>query len=908
MPLAGLIPRPTAIGAPGFEPGTSCSQSRRATGLRHAPKSGEDSAMRVGRVAIRPRRRGRPRRGRPDDVRGVPRPRAAALVWALASLAPAAAAAQPVPRPAPFETLRVEMGGLRGLGGDVLEAWGPARGGFLYLGAPWGGGELGGRVELVRHAARGGTGGDLDEARALVGWARGLPLPGPFALRLGGELGVDYLRLPRDDNPLETEVVAGLAAGLSWRVTDAWSLAAGLQRRWTFTDPTLRRDAATLGLSRTFGLPRRAREALGGRPPGVSPAPPGAAPAAQPYATLPVPLPDGLRWAAVLADVSGWSTRTVDGVAVGVAPPGTPSAGAGHLAVRVDGWELPLELLGVLAPDRLPIEPGSVAGLAVRPGFAAGRPGADAVLDVTTRAVPRGLSVRLGAHGANATGDGGPRAVVVGEGPNVESLEWGYGGGFSWGGGHADVQAEGSHHRRWVSELPVFRRNFEAVDPEVRWPWVDVRRGRVAARAAAGAFRIDATAGGSRIDDFVLLPGLPREVPASSTLTAAWVRGEGDVGAGRMLGWWLGRATQGMETTENRLGRTLDWHETVSSGRVSIGRGRGGVGLTLERHASRAGVALSDDVDGRVAADAHGTLDLGASGLDLALTGSGLRHDGRWGGSASAALVHAVSGSETGLRLAGEVAPPASREGLWLAEGRGLGVLERWGIGGPSPAEPPTALRRGVVEAWHRRGDARGWAELRGRLDRAEGWWLPRLDVVTEEGVPGAAGPLELDTEAGGVLGWLGVRYGWSYGTLEGWGDHAVRGVLDGDAALERAHASLPRHRSVHRLRWRPVDDLAVTARLEARSASRHEGFRDAGPLFPADLPGGAWLDLGATKGLLGGRASLEMVVRDVLDRELATHPLAGTPGLTLEVLGRVRLGAQPEPDPSLPSSASRRR
>src|SRR5262245_32798943 len=27
-----------AIGAPGFEPGTSCSQSRRATGLRHTPK------------------------------------------------------------------------------------------------------------------------------------------------------------------------------------------------------------------------------------------------------------------------------------------------------------------------------------------------------------------------------------------------------------------------------------------------------------------------------------------------------------------------------------------------------------------------------------------------------------------------------------------------------------------------------------------------------------------------------------------------------------------------------------------------------------------------------------------------------------------------------------------------------
>ena len=33
----GFAGRP--VGAPGFEPGTSCSQSRRATGLRHAPKS-----------------------------------------------------------------------------------------------------------------------------------------------------------------------------------------------------------------------------------------------------------------------------------------------------------------------------------------------------------------------------------------------------------------------------------------------------------------------------------------------------------------------------------------------------------------------------------------------------------------------------------------------------------------------------------------------------------------------------------------------------------------------------------------------------------------------------------------------------------------------------------------------------
>jgi hypothetical protein len=34
------------VGVPGFEPGTSCSQSRRATKLRHTPWCGEDNVRR----------------------------------------------------------------------------------------------------------------------------------------------------------------------------------------------------------------------------------------------------------------------------------------------------------------------------------------------------------------------------------------------------------------------------------------------------------------------------------------------------------------------------------------------------------------------------------------------------------------------------------------------------------------------------------------------------------------------------------------------------------------------------------------------------------------------------------------------------------------------------------------------
>jgi hypothetical protein len=43
---AGLDPI-DLVGAPGFEPGTSCSQSRRATGLRHTPLPSQLSHRRV---------------------------------------------------------------------------------------------------------------------------------------------------------------------------------------------------------------------------------------------------------------------------------------------------------------------------------------------------------------------------------------------------------------------------------------------------------------------------------------------------------------------------------------------------------------------------------------------------------------------------------------------------------------------------------------------------------------------------------------------------------------------------------------------------------------------------------------------------------------------------------------------
>ena len=209
------------------------------------------------------------------------------------------------------------------------------------------------------------------------------------------------------------------------------------------------------------------------------------------------------------------------------------------------------------------------------------------------------------------------------------------------------------------------------------------------------------------------------------------------------------------------------------------------------------------------------------------------------------------------------------------------------------PGRRPSSAKRWSAEAWHRAGAGGAWVELRGRLDRTRGWWLPRVDAVERDRIPFPAGPVVLATAASGDLGWLAATYGWVRGPLSGSGSHTVRGVLSGDDALERAHAALPRHRSVHRVRWRPLPDVALGARLEARSGARWADFATAGPLFDGTLAGGAWLDLSAEKALLAGRGAVEVRVLDVLDREMRLHPLAGTPGLTLEVLGRLRLGAQ---------------
>ena len=60
-----------AIGAPGFEPGTSCAQGRRATGLRYAPRFSTPQLTTLGPFTLSPPSRILPPTGAPRTVRRV---------------------------------------------------------------------------------------------------------------------------------------------------------------------------------------------------------------------------------------------------------------------------------------------------------------------------------------------------------------------------------------------------------------------------------------------------------------------------------------------------------------------------------------------------------------------------------------------------------------------------------------------------------------------------------------------------------------------------------------------------------------------------------------------------------------------------------------------------------------------
>jgi hypothetical protein len=113
-------------------------------------------------------------------------------------------------------------------------------------------------------------------------------------------------------------------------------------------------------------------------------------------------------------------------------------------------------------------------------------------------------------------------------------------------------------------------------------------------------------------------------------------------------------------------------------------------------------------------------------------------------------------------------------------------------------------------------------------------------------------------------------------------------GAFSRDVQLLQAWRAHPSHRVTHRVLWTPRADLRVGLAAEASSASRWAGYEGLGV---DHLPGEVLLDGWIEKSLWEGRLRVHGRLSDLLDREIALHPLGAAPGLSLTLGGTMQVG-----------------
>jgi hypothetical protein len=566
------------------------------------------------------------------------------------------------------------------------------------------------------------------------------------------------------------------------------------------------------------------------------------------------------------------------------------AAGAGPFSLgpwraRVDDAEIVLAAPGPFIPDLLPVDPTAVAEVRVAPD-PAWRTG---VLEVALRPIPEGWSGGGWGRGSNASGDPGPH-LLLGVGRNVESLEWGMGGTIGFRQGQLMLRGEGTRHRRWVSQGPVFERNFEAVDRLQRWPFLDVAKGALSARVERGGWSWSLRAGRGELEDFLLVPGAPRELP---TLRAVH---HGHLGVRRVgatddtLGLSFDATRDTLQTTANVLDRSFGWRAGDTS--VRLWRRTSSLGLEMEAgRRTQSGVPTpTDRADGRGRLTA--VLRPTFRGARIELASSLLRADGRWGEAASASARVPAGGWSMHGELYWERLPPAlAAPALWRHGAIEGELLDAWGLEGATIAVADEVRRLGLVGAVER-PSAAGSVRFSAQIETLDGP-LYELAAIRHLGtkVPETTAPVLVDSGRG-TSALLRAGLTWRGGPLSGEGSWSVRSLLGGNEPYERAHGALPRHRLLHHLLWRPRGDLDLAASAELTSATRWEGYAtDAAPA--GRLDGRATLQIAIRKRAWDDRLEAGVTLLDLADQGVPRHPLGAAPGLTMIVSGTLRLGSR---------------
>ena len=545
-------------------------------------------------------------------------------------------------------------------------------------------------------------------------------------------------------------------------------------------------------------------------------------------------------------------------------------------AVLLDGHELEPALLGVLALERLPVDPGALDSVVftAAPALAAGAIRGRGLVELHTSRPRSGVSARARYSTGSETGDPGPFAFLPGAVPNRDRFGHDAALGLAYGG------------RRWHAAAGLGLGVHVATDPAIaarmtatgRFPRIERTAPSLRAGYASAAGAHEALAGRSTLDDWLRVEAYGAEIPVRSTLDHAAAGGWVGLGGSRL------RYRAGYERSQlaSTLGPLLELDHRVARAELAVSRG----GVDRAR---RAGIAVVHR-DTRVAGglDDPTTLEIRAFGALAWRPGTAHRQElaisaGAAGGEpvGGVTLTHrwlAGRFDDLVLRLGFDLPSPPGT-GLWSLAARGDPWLGNAGVVSSIDSGAPRARQVSADLGWAHRVSPR--LSLSGGLFyRAfRSGFLARRELSFDTDLVAWRGPVELvagrEGQVGGISAGAELAVG-SKASVITW--YRARAVLSGGPAVRSAWSAHPVHAGGLDLRYAPVRGFELAGRARVRGAIDRAQYRGSGPLAAAGARTGAAVtaDLGAQKWLWARRIRAGLVARNIFDARDVTHPEGG--------------------------------
>ena len=393
----------------------------------------------------------------------------------LLSVLPFMAGARSLAAQATASTFGVELtaGASRAAYTGWLSGWWRSSPGLrASLVSPYGPGALRLSAEAARqHALRPGLPDYLSVFPSVEWGLTGSALRGT-RFYLGGGLGAYWSHFEGvETNPTELEVGVVGTALVRRALGAGWLVGGGAELRRIFTSRPLQQASLFVELGRALGIPG---SSMDGDPSGAPPEEQVRSVQLAP-ATGPSLGEEGvLRPSEIFRALPGWDVVTVDQRSGWAAPEGLPVFDDRGYEVLVDGIPVPLEVLGSVSLDRLPLVVDELAGVESRsaPGLIEGsfrgRPG---LHFPTAPPAANGIELQVSARGENPTGDPGPRLFADSTAGNLDKLGTGFGVFGRWRAGFLSGSAGLAQHSDLVTGPHLGERDPLAIALDLEDEW-----------------------------------------------------------------------------------------------------------------------------------------------------------------------------------------------------------------------------------------------------------------------------------------------------------------------------------------------------------------------------------------------------------------------------------------------------